>query len=342
MVDYKQLMKDIKNSDLSRVYLFYGEEFLLARMMLKNLQKALIAPQYKDLNVTYLDGKLVSIDEIINSCETLPFMDQRRLIVVNNSPLLHGTSSAAPKDVADLCDYMGNVPESSCLVFVSKEIDKKRKLYKALLKHGPIVEYNKLEKSDLSKWITKRIRLQKKSIEGNALTLFIESSDYLNKDSKINLSNIENEIEKVLAFSRDKDLVELEDVESSVQENMDTNIFKMLELMGKGSLSQSLHLLDLLITNGEPPVKILFMIVRQFRIIYHSKLLIDAGYSTNDIAKSMGERPFVVTKALSQAQKFSYKKLMDIYEYAASVDIKMKSSQINAKLALEMLLIKAS
>nr|WP_281350063.1 DNA polymerase III subunit delta [Alkalibaculum sporogenes] len=335
-------MKDIKNNSISKVYLFYGEEFLLSQMLLKNLKKSFISPQYEQLNVTSFDGKTVTVDEIINACETLPFIESKRLVVVNNISVLHGTNSISSKDIDALCNYIGNLPPSSCLVFINKDIDKKRKLYKAILKYGEVVEYNKLSKIDLSRWITKRTHLRKKKIENNALNFFIESSDYLNRDSKMNLSDIENDIEKILAFSKDKAVIELNDIESSIQENTDTNIFKMLELLGKGSISQSLSLLDILIKNGEPPVKILFMIVRQIRLIYHSKLLMDAGYSTNDISKIMGERPFVVTKALNQVKLFSYEKLNAIYEYAAKIDIKMKSTQLDHKLALEMLLVIAN
>ncbi|RBP63893.1 DNA polymerase III delta subunit [Alkalibaculum bacchi] len=339
-MDYKQLMKDIKNKEISKVYLFYGEEFLLSQMMLDNLKKAIIKPEFEQLNFHTIDGKNATTEEIINACETLPFMDDTRLVVVSEIPLLSGTSNFSTKDVDRLCDYIGQVPGGCHLIFTSKKIDKKRKLVKVIEKHGALVEYSKLDKRDLSKWIAKRFKLEGKSIGESALQLFIESSDYLNKDSKANLSDIENEIKKLLAYTREKTIIEIQDVEGSIEVNIDTNIFKMLELIGTKSVGQGLKLMNILFQDGEPPIKVLFMIVRQFRLIYQCKFLQSRGYSTNDISKMIGERSFVVTKALTQAQKFSYERLISIYDYAAKMDIKMKSGQIDPKLALEMLLMK--
>lgn len=333
-------MKDIKNNQINKVYLFYGEEFLLSQMMLENLKKATIKAEFEQLNFHTIDGKNTTVEEIINACETLPFMDDRRLVLVAESPLLSGSSTFSTKDIDRLCDYVGKVSNVCHLIFTSKKIDKKRKLVKAIEKHGSLVEYNKLDRRDLSKWIAKRFKLEKKSIEENALQLFIESSDYLNKDSKANLNDIENEIKKLLAYTMDKSIVEIQDVEESIEVNLDTNIFKMLELIGTRSIGQGLKLMNILFQDGEPPIKVLFMIVRQFRLIYQCKLLQSRGYSANDIAKMIGERSFVVTKALTQARTFSYEKLISIYDYAAQMDIKMKSGQIDTKLALEMLLMK--
>ena len=190
-------MKDIKNKEISKVYLFYGEEFLLSQMMLDNLKKAIIKPEFEQLNFHTIDGKNATTEEIINACETLPFMDDTRLVVVSEIPLLSGTSNFSTKDVDRLCDYIGQVPGGCHLIFTSKKIDKKRKLVKAIEKHGALVEYSKLDKRDLSKWIAKRFKLEGKSIGESALQLFIESSDYLNKDSKANLSDIENEIKTI-------------------------------------------------------------------------------------------------------------------------------------------------
>lgn len=341
-MDYKQLMKQIKAKNLSKVYLFTGEEFVLSKMLFDMLKAAILNPSLEQLNLTYLDGKSIDVSQIVNACETLPFMDEKRLVVVNDITLISGTINMPNKDIDELCAYMERLPESCCLVFINEKSDKKRRLYKAIVKNGSVVEYSKLVKSDLSKWILKRIRMQKKSIESDALELFIESSDYLNKDSKSNLSDIENEIKKLLAFAKDKGVISRADIESSVEENMDTNIFKMVESIGQGSKENGLVYMNILLNNGEPPVKILFMIVRQLRLIYQSKALLDKGFSTNDIGRIMEERSFVVSKALKQARNLPYEKLKELYEYAAQLDVKMKSSQVSPRLALEMFMIKAS
>ncbi|MFZ7131724.1 MAG: DNA polymerase III subunit delta [Eubacteriales bacterium] len=341
-MDYKQLMKEIKNSRTQSIYLFYGEEDLLGRMMLDHIKEALIQPAFAQMNVHSLDGKTISVDEIIHACETLPFMNDKRMVIVYGSTMLNGNCHVSSKDIDELCHYLENIPDTTQLLFINQEIDKKRKLFKTLQKRAGVVEYNKLQKNDLMKWIHKRITMQGKKIHPKAIDVFIEHSDYLNKDSKTTLFDIENEIEKLVAFSKDMDSIQINQVQCVVQEKLDTNIFRLLELMGNGRAGESIQLLDILLYGGEPPIKILYMLIRQFRLIYHSKLLKDAGFSSYDIPKVMGEKPFVVNKALSQGHYYSHETLIEAYQYLSDIDIKMKKSQIDQRLALEIIIFKFS
>lgn len=341
-MDYKQLMKDIKNKTLNNLYLFYGEEEMLGRMMLDHLKNALIDSSLTQMNINIIDGKSITVNDIINTCETMPFMSTKRLVVVNDSSALIGNSHLSDKDIEMLCKYMENIPETTHLIFNSRNIDKKRKLYKTIQKTGEIVEYNKLQKKDLFKWINKRFQLLDKKINPEAIEMFIENSDYLNRDSKINLSDIENDILKLTAYSGNSQTINKEQVQNVISENIDTNIFKLMELIGKGSSGESIQLLDILLYNGEAPMKILFMIIRQFRLIYQSSILKEAGYSVNDIPKIMGEKPFSVNKAISQSRYFNYIKLSRAFEFLAEIDVKIKRGQIDQRLALELLIFKFS
>ena len=87
-------------------------------------------------------------------------------------------------------------------------------------------------------------------------------------------------------------------------------------------------------------MKILYMIIRQFRLIYQSSLLKEAGFSANDIPKMMSEKPFSVNKALSQSSYFNMIKLSKAYEYLAEIDVKIKRGQLDQRLALELLIFK--
>lgn len=332
-------MKDIKGNSLKGIYLFYGEEELLSKMMLDHVKKALIETNFYQMNVNELDGGSIDAQEIINACETLPFMSQKRLVIIKGSKMFN-SNQVSNADIDLICKYLINKSNSTHIIFVNRNIDKKRKIYKTIQKQGEIVEYSRLNNSDLIKWINKRVNLQGKKINSNAIQTFIEHSDYLNKDSKATLYDIDNEIDKLIAYAKDIEIIEKQEVLGVVKDSLDSNIFKLLELMGNGANGEALQLVDVLVKNGESPVKILYMMIRQFRLMYHSKVLKDKGFSSGDIPNLMSERPFVVQKVIGQGRHYSQEQLNNAYQFLAEMDLKIKSSKIDPRLAIELLISK--
>ena len=82
---YMEFFKSIQRKELTGIYLFYGEEEYVKEEALSQLADALLDPQFRDLNYQTIDGSEVGVDEIINACETVPFMAERRLVVVKDS-----------------------------------------------------------------------------------------------------------------------------------------------------------------------------------------------------------------------------------------------------------------
>ncbi|SHE90816.1 DNA polymerase III subunit delta [Alkalibacter saccharofermentans] len=336
-MNYKELLKDIKDNNIGELYLVYGEEYLLSSMMVKNLKKALVDESFEQFNYHKIDDKNTTADDIISQCETMPFMSEKRMVLIVDYPLLANTGGNE-KDGDKLIEYLNSPNKSTCLVFISKTIDKKRRLYKNIAKNGSLVECAKLERKDLERWITKRIRISGKTIDKKAMDLFIEGMDYLGKDSKMTLGDIENETEKLISLGGNDRIITQEEVEKIMVKSMESNIFKMLDHIGTGNLKDGLEILDYLFDSGEPAIKILSMIVRQFRIMYQCKILKMKGYSTENIASLTGLRTFMVNNALRQSRRFDFDKLKKAYNRCARIDILLKSSRADPKVLLELLL----
>ena len=120
----KNLNEDIKSGRFKNVYLLYGEEAYLKKQYKDRLTKAML-PDGDTMNYAYYEGKGTNPAEIIDLAETMPFFTERRLIVVENSNFF---KNAAP----ELADYMKNIPETTCFLFVENEVDKRGKMYKAV------------------------------------------------------------------------------------------------------------------------------------------------------------------------------------------------------------------
>lgn len=154
----KTIDNDIKTGQLKQVYLLYGEEQYLIRQYRDKLKKAMVAED-DTMNFSSFEGNDINQKEIIDLAETLPFFADRRMILIEDSGLFK-------KSAEELADYMASVPETTCFVFVEKEVDKKTKMYKVVNKIGSVVEFKRQTDETLARWINGRIRRNGKILQG--------------------------------------------------------------------------------------------------------------------------------------------------------------------------------
>ena len=146
----KSLIEDLKTGQFNKVYLLYGEEAYLKKQYRDKLRNAMISPD-DTMNYAYYEGKGVNVKEVIDLAETLPFFAERRLIVLENTGFL---KNATP----ELADYMKEMPDSTAMIFVEEEVDKRGKLYKAIQSKGRAVELGRQDEASLIRWIGANIK----------------------------------------------------------------------------------------------------------------------------------------------------------------------------------------
>ena len=115
------LNQDIKEKTFKRVYLLFGDEPFLVNSYKKRLREAIAGDD--TMNYNYFEGKGPDVKEIISLADTMPFFAERRLVMVDGSGFF---KNSAPEE---LVNYIAEIPESTCMVFVESEVDKRNKLY---------------------------------------------------------------------------------------------------------------------------------------------------------------------------------------------------------------------
>jgi len=93
---------------------------------------------------------------------------------------------------------------------------------------------------------------------------------------------------------------------------------------------------------GEPVQVIFSMVCRQFRLLKKIKMLLKEGYNQTSISKLLGLHPYVVKNVMRQIDKFNDALLTEILDRCSTIDYKMKSTSIDARLAIETLLVECS
>lgn len=340
-MSYESMTNDIKNNNLKKVYLCYGSEEYLKDWIVNELKKNYIDVAFESLNYVYFDGKEVNVGSIINACETLPFMSDKKIVVVGDSPLFMSGKGANPSEEDQLKDYIPTLSQSTCLVFIIKgeSIDKRKKLIKIIQKEGSIIELNKIKGNDLNKWIEKTFRKNKKKISKNEVYYFIQGIGYLEASNNKTLYDLENEISKLCNYIGNRQQVTKDDIDKCLSKTLQNNLFKLLDAIGKKSPNIALSVLNEMILDNEPIQRITFMIIKQFRLLFMAKLFAEKGYGPSEVTKKLGVHPYATKKILEQMKSFSSDELENITRKCLDIDSNIKKGKMENKLAIETLIV---
>ncbi len=327
-MEFKDHFKKASSGQLDPFYLYTGEETYMIDHTIEYIESKYLNPLYKDMNLTVITDT-VEIDSLLSTVNTLPFFDNNRLILIYNSHLFKQVKES---DESKLLNLFQNFPENVHLIFIEKEVDKRKKLYKAFNKKEAVVTFKKLSSSEFHKWVNKKFKEYKCEISGHALTYFIEMVNYLSQEANQTLYHVENQIKTLSHINQE---ITTEIIDRYMDVPIEKNIFKMMDAVSEGKISEALFILNQLIEDGEPPIKIFFLLNGQFRNIYKCKELMKAGHTANSIASKLGIHPFVAKKSSHFASKFSTQTLSQIMTVLESIDEGMKSSGLSHQLLME-------
>lgn len=323
----KSLNEDLKTGKLKQIYLFYGEEVYLKKQYKERLVKAMF-PDGDTFNYSYYEGKGVNPKEIIDLAETLPFFAEHRLIVLENTGFL---KNACP----DLADYVKQMPETTRMLFVEEELDKRGKLFKAIKEKGRIVEFGRQDERTLVRWILGMVKKEEKQMSEAAATYFL---------SKVgnDMENIQRELEKLFCYTLDSTSVTTKEIDEICTSQISNHIFDMVDAVAGKQQRKALDYYNDLLALKEPPMRILFLLTRQFRILFQIKLMEKEGIPPKEMAAKAGIMPFLVGKYRAQAKPFSTRELQEILEAGAQAEEDVKTGKIGDSLSVEMFLIRYS
>ena len=323
----KNLNEDIKNGSFQPVYLLYGEETYLKNQY-KNRLKNAILQEGDTMNFSLYQGKGISARQIIDQAETLPFFAARRLILIEQSGFF---KNACP----ELAEYLPSLPKETILIFVEDEVDKRGKMFKAVKQKGRIAELGRQDGRTLQAWILGMLKREQKNITGDALRLFLEMAGD-------DMEHIANELEKLLCFTYGKDAIETQDVQEICTVTTESRIFDMIRALADQRQKEALDLYYDLLSLKEPPMRILFLIARQFNQMLQLKDLREQGFDGGTAASRAGLAPFIAKRSLAQAERFEKKELLQAVQDCVSAEEAVKTGRLGDRLAVEMLIVKYS
>ena len=322
----KNIKEHIRLNQFKPVYLLYGTETYLKKLY-KDKLKAAILGDSDDMNYSYFEGKGVDTSKIIEISDTLPFFSEKRLILIENSGLF--------KSQNNLADYIKSIPDTTHIIFVETEIDKRNRLFKAVKDVGTISEMNGMDEANLKLWIASLLNKDNKKITG-------ESILYLLSKTGTDMENIQNEIEKLICYAYEREVITMEDIDAVCTTQISGKIFQMIDAIGSRKQNQALELYYDLLSLKEKPMSILFLITRQFNILMQVKNLSAQGFNNTIISQKTGLMPFTISKYISQSKNFTTEVLKDALRNCVDVEELIKTGRLIDKMGVELLIVKYS
>lgn len=324
--DLKKLNQLIQDGDFRPVHLLCGEEDYLRLQFRDKLCSAMGGVQ-GSLAFDRFIGSSTQPERIIDLAETLPFMAERRVILIEDTDWFKSGCPVMEEYIAQ------GVCESTTIVFCEKDVDKRTRLYKAVAEHGLISEFPVQDADTLASWISGRLREAGTPISG-------ADAAYMVNVVGTDMLTLAAETDKLSSYCLDRQRASREDIDTICTRRLEDKVFDMCEAVAMNDKKRALTLYYDLIALRESPIKILVLVTRQFDTLIRIKDLEFRKYGDDVIAKKIGRPSWTISKYRKQTGRYSMSALRSIVNECADTDMAIKTGMMEDKIALETLMVK--
>ncbi len=325
-------------------YLLRGDDSTRIKEVIAGFQAGLGDTSMADLNTTRHDGESLSFETLQADALTMPFLADRRLIIVENARTF--LAKMAKDRAQDCLDLFGNLPETTALVMVVEDQQAKKR-GERYWEHGKayawlsdwIREHNDQsllidcalpDEEDMPSWILRKAKELGGGFKPDAARLL---ASYVGN----NTLRAQNEVLKLITYVGDRQVVEEADVSLLTAQEQEGNIFTFTDALGERNSKAAMQQFMLLMEDNDL-LELTGMIHRQFRLLIQAREILDGGGKSQDIEQELGVLGFVARKLSDQARRFSIRQLLEIYDRLLRIDLDMKSGGTPGDVAYELLI----
>ena len=315
MKEVQNIINDIKKGDIKPIYFLAGEEPFFIDQINDYIEAHLLPEEAKGFDQMTLYGLDVNLPDLILQARRFPMIGERQLIIVKEAQHLFKKQA----DTDALESYLNQPADTTVLVFnyKYKKLDKRKKIYKQILKKGIYFESKKLYERDTLNWIIETLKTLQHPIDVKSAQMLI---DFLGTD----LSRIYNEIQK-LDVILDKDAaITPEIIETHIGISKDYNNFELKSAVATGNYLKAQKIARYFAANPKehPIIVTIALLYGFFRDLFIYHTLNDK--SKFSAAKALGINPYFVNEYQVAAQKYPMKKVSRNIGYLKDADLKSK------------------
>jgi DNA polymerase III subunit delta len=319
---------------LSPIYLLYGTESYLINQLKEKIITLAMAPEEKAFNLSTYDLSEEYLDTALEDANTLPFIGDKKVIVLENPYFLTGEvkKQKVEHNLDRLSTYLNEPSPLSVCIFVGafEKLDKRKKIVKLLENVAVVHECSALTDDMLFKWLSNEAKQ-----EGAVYTK--EGHQRLISLVGTNMAILVNEVKKIAIYAGEEEPIDAKMVENLASRSLESDVFAMVNRIMERNLAGAYQLLADLLKQKEDPIKLTALVTRQIRMAFQAETYRREGYTQSQVASSLKLHPYAVKIAWNQGEKLGSDRLRKALLYCADMDDDLKTGKIDKTVGLQTL-----
>jgi DNA polymerase-3 subunit delta len=324
------------------LYILTGQDDFSRGEALAEIKKGIGEATLLVANTTILNGEQVTLEQLRNVAETIPFLTEKRLVIIEGllgrfeakgKPGRQQKAKLATKQQSEYkqwANYLSNMPESTVVVLVDDGLKSSNPLFRELSGSAKVESFPPLNKTKLRQWVEKGVGEAGGRISPEAAELLVQVVGS-------NLWTMRHEISKLVLFASGRPIEE-GDVRRLVSDVQQISVFNMVDAIFEFKAGAAGRLLQQLLDKGAVPAYLLVMLSRQIRLITRIKELQNQGKSESEIQSRLGlVSEFAFRKTLTQASGYPWGRIREVYHKLLEADLSIKTGKYDGELALNIL-----
>lgn len=323
---YNEFFETTKGKKYAPIYLFIGEEDFLIDECVDSIIQDLLTTDSKAFNLDVMYGSKADAREVLSHAASFPMMSDRRVVVVKEFDKL--LSSDTAKEIFSA--YITRPLDSTCLVLLVENPDFRTKPFTDFKKSGNVFAFNPLYDNQVPAWVVDRCKRMGKEIDTEACRLM---QAYVGNS----LRSIQNELEKLFTYLKDRKRISVEDIADVVGISRGFTVFDLQNAIGNRNLGEALRVVKRMVEIGEPPQLVIVMLTRYFSILWKIQDMLKRNVSESEIIASTRISPYYIKNYMEAAKKFSNTEVERAFAVLLEADIQLKSTSPDPYHLMEML-----
>lgn len=314
-VTVQALVANAKSGRFGPVHVLVGDETILRDRAVAALRRASVGDGIAGLNEDSFHGSQATAAQIVAAARTLAMMSPVRFVLVR------GVDAMKADELDQIAQYVEDPSSSTCLVMTADKLDGRSKLSRIAKKTDVLVEVTRLKGAAVAGFAQGEARSRGHVLGPDATQALL---DCVGDD----LAAIEDAIERLSLFVGPGAPIDSVAVDACVAKLRTESIWALVDALGMRDPRKATHALVSLLADQEPPLRIVAMITRQFRMIAKAQEALRSGASKADAAQLAGAPPFKADELARAADRSPPGELRRIVTTLANLDRALKSSKV--------------
>lgn len=324
--------KKIASGKVDPVYLLMGVEHHIFDSTIERLKKAL--PEIDEASIIRFDLEETPIEVVIEEADTLPFLEDHKLIIAGNASFLSGQDkkrNEVEHNLTVLEEWLANPSPTATVVFIApyEKLDGRKRITKKMREMTTVIEAMRLEGNDLLTWV-------QHEATANGTNITSQTAQTLVSTAGDNLLSLSTEIDKMATYLGGEGEITTDVIEALVARTPEMDVFRLTDAYIAGNISSTVSIYYDLLRNGEEPIMLTSLIAGQIRLMIHVQSLRRKGYQQHQIAKTLHVHPYRVKLMLENRKLPGESRLLMILNKLAEIDYKLKTTGGKRERLLEL------